>query len=106
MLRKAIRNQNPPVSRINLYDLQEAPIDWEKLQKGITGDLARTTKKSLYPHQQTALEETNNHFKENDRGKLIMACGTGKTFTSLRIAENETGGKGLVCIPGSINSIY
>src|SRR5690554_5720263 len=25
-----------------------------------------------------------------------MACGTGKTFTSLRIAENETNGKGLV----------
>ena len=25
-----------------------------------------------------------------------MACGTGKTFTSLRIAENETGGRGLV----------
>lgn len=24
-----------------------------------------------------------------------MACGTGKTFTSLKIAENETGGKGL-----------
>lgn len=25
-----------------------------------------------------------------------MACGTGKTFTSLRIAETETGGRGLV----------
>jgi predicted helicase len=29
----------------------------------------------------------------NDRGKLIMACGTGKTFTSLKIAE-EIAGKG------------
>ena len=37
-----------------------------------------------------ALTKTHEHFKENDRGKLIMACGTGKTFTSLRIAENET----------------
>jgi predicted helicase len=25
-----------------------------------------------------------------------MACGTGKTFTSLRIAENETNGKGMI----------
>ncbi|WP_274957344.1 DEAD/DEAH box helicase family protein [Millionella massiliensis] len=32
----------------------------------------------------------------HSRGKLIMACGTGKTFTSLRIAENETGGRGLI----------
>jgi predicted helicase len=42
------------------------------------------------------LEKTNEVFKTADRGKLIMACGTGKTFTSLRIAENETGGKGLI----------
>lgn len=25
-----------------------------------------------------------------------MACGTGKTFTSLKIAENETNGKGFI----------
>ena len=34
---EAIRGQNPPVSRINLHDLQEAPIRWEKLEKGIVG---------------------------------------------------------------------
>lgn len=97
---EAIKNQNPPVSRINLTDLLQAPVEWEKLQKGITGDLARTTKKSLegsrYAHQKEALTKTHIHFKENDRGKLIMACGTGKTFTSLRIAENETNNNGLV----------
>jgi predicted helicase len=32
---EAVKNQNPPVIRINLYDLQEAPVDWEKLDKGI-----------------------------------------------------------------------
>ncbi len=93
---ETIRNQNPPITRINLYDLEGAPIEWEKLQKGITGDLARTEKKTLRKHQEEALTKTHAHFKESERGKLIMACGTGKTFTSLRIAENETGGKGLV----------
>lgn len=93
---QTIRNQNPPVTRINLYDLEEAPVEWEKLQKGITGDLARTEKKTLRKHQEEALTKTHAHFKENERGKLIMACGTGKTFTSLRIAENETNSKGLV----------
>lgn len=93
---EAIKNQNPPVTRINLFDLQEAPVDWEKLEKGIHGEASRNAKKSLRPHQQMALELTHKHFKKADRGKLIMACGTGKTFNSLRIAENETKGKGLI----------
>lgn len=93
---EAIRNQNPPVIRINLYDLANAPVDWEKLDKGIHGEASRTPKKSLYPHQQVALEKAHEYFQTSDRGKLIMACGTGKTFNSLRIAENETNGKGLI----------
>lgn len=93
---EAIKNQNPPVSRVNLYDLKDAPVDWEKIDTGITGEVARTNKKQLRPHQTEALTKTHEHFKANDRGKLIMACGTGKTFNSLRIAENETHGKGLI----------
>lgn len=93
---EAIRNQQPSVVRINLFDLVEAPVDWEKLEEGIHGETARTPKKSLYPHQKTVLEKAHEYFKENDRGKLIMACGTGKTFTSLRIAEYETEHKGLI----------
>jgi predicted helicase len=93
---EAIQNQNPPVTRLNLYDLQEAPVDWDKLDKGITGEQSRTAKKKIRPHQQEALEKAHEYFKNADRGKLIMACGTGKTFNTLRIAENETKGKGLV----------
>jgi predicted helicase len=93
---ETIKNQNPPVSRINLTELNEAPVDWEKLENGISGDLARKEKHTLRAHQQKALDDTHSHFKDQDRGKLIMACGTGKTFTSLKIAENETKGKGLV----------
>jgi len=92
----AIKNQNPPVSRINLFNLIEAPLDWVKLDNGITGEVARTNKKTLKAHQTEALTKTHEHFKLNDRGKLIMACGTGKTFNSLRIAENETKGTGLI----------
>ncbi|WP_374443025.1 DEAD/DEAH box helicase [Epilithonimonas sp.] len=93
---ESLKNQRPPVSRINIQDLKQAPVDWEKLENNITGELARTAKYPLKDHQKKAMECTENHFKENDRGKLIMACGTGKTFTSLRIAENETNGKGLI----------
>jgi len=93
---EAIRNQHPPVSRISLYDLQEAPVDWEKLEKGLSGEVSRTAKKSLYPHQVKAVNDANEYFKTSDRGKLIMACGTGKTFVALKIAEKETKGKGLI----------
>lgn len=93
---ESLKNQRPPVSRINIFDLESAPVDWEKLENNITGSLARNKQKELRQHQIQAKELTHNHFKENDRGKLIMACGTGKTFTSLRIAENETNHKGLV----------
>ena len=93
---EAIKNQSPPVTRLNLYHLQEAPVDWAKLEKGIHGEASRTPKKSLRPHQKEALENTHQYFKTADRGQLIMACGTGKTFNSLRIAENETNGTGLI----------
>lgn len=93
---EAISNQHPPVTRINLFDLLDAPVDWDKLEEGIHGEGARTPKKTLRPHQKEALGKTHAYFQSRDRGKLIMACGTGKTFTSLRIAENETDGKGLV----------
>jgi len=93
---EAIKNQNPPVTRINLYELQNAAIDWDKIEKGLTGEQARVAKKELRPHQITAVENTHEYFKTSERGKLIMACGTGKTFTALRIAEKETDGKGLI----------
>jgi predicted helicase len=93
---EAIKNQNPPVTRLNFFDLQESPVDWDKLEQGISGELSRTPKKLIRPHQKEALDKTHEYFKTTDRGKMIMACGTGKTFISLRIAEYETNGKGLI----------
>jgi len=87
---EAIHNQQPPVSRIGLADLEQSSVDWAKLHEGLSGNAARTAKKELREHQIHALELTHEHFKTADRGKLIMACGTGKTFTALNIAEKET----------------
>lgn len=93
---QAIKNQHPPVSRIHLHDLQNAPVDWDKLESGVHGEIARNTTRDLRDHQKEALEKTQENFKTANRGKLVMACGTGKTFTSLRIAENETNNNGMV----------
>ncbi|MGY0336357.1 DEAD/DEAH box helicase family protein [Limosilactobacillus fermentum] len=43
--------------------------------------------KKLRYYQQDAIDNSLKYFKKHDRGKLIMAPGTGKTFTSLKIAE-------------------
>lgn len=93
---EAIKNQHPPVSRLSLADLMEAPVDWDKLEQGIHGPAARIPPKTLRPHQLQALKQARTYYQEQDRGKLIMACGTGKTFTSLRLAEQETQGQGLI----------
>ncbi len=93
---EAIANQNPPVSRLSLANLSDAKVDWGKLEQGIHGAASRTPKKKMFPHQVTALEKAHAYFKKHERGKLIMACGTGKTLNSLRIAEHETQGKGTI----------
>jgi predicted helicase len=93
---EAIKNQNPPVTRINLHDLMDAPVDWEKLEQGIHGEKGRTEKKKLYPHVLEVRDKVFEYFKEHERGRLIMACGTGKTMTSLKIAEKQTDNKGTV----------
>jgi predicted helicase len=93
---QAIKNQNPPVTRINLTDLIDAPVDWEKLEQGIHGEKGRAEKKKLYPHVLEVRDKVFDYFKENERGRLIMACGTGKTMTSLKIAEKQTDNKGTI----------
>ena len=93
---EAIQNQLPPVSRVNLYDLDHSAVDWSKIFEGLEGKAALSEKKQLREHQREALKAAHQHFLSHDRGKLIMACGTGKTFTSLKLIEQELEGKGLV----------
>jgi predicted helicase len=86
---EALRDQQPPVSKIDLNDLESSQIDWAQYQPKAAPVLK--VKKQLRPHQQQALEGTLSGLQTADRGKLIMACGTGKTFTSLKIAEALAG---------------
>ena len=85
----ALQDQQPPVSKIDLHDLETSQIDWARYKPKAVPVLKE--KKTLRPHQQTALTATLAGLKMADRGKMIMACGTGKTFTSLKIAEAMAG---------------
>ena len=87
----ALFNQQPPVVTIDLHDLENSQIDWSQYQPDTEPVLKE--KKTLRPHQESALKSVKAGLSDADRGKLIMACGTGKTLTSLKIAE-EVAGKG------------
>lgn len=93
---ESIQNQNPKVTRIGLVELETSPVDWDKLLEGKKGNEAKLAGKQLMEHQLTAISKAAEYYKSHDRGKLIMACGTGKTYTSLKMMETLLHGKGLV----------
>ncbi len=93
---EAIKNQNPPLNRVGLVDLQTSPVDWKLLLDGLQGKDAMLPGKKPREHQLRAMSAAAEYFATNDRGKLIMACGTGKTYTALKIAELMLPEKGLV----------
>ncbi len=78
------------IDEITEEDFIYSRIDWEKFDPTKTEDeIPLCDKKRPRPHQTEAIEKTKEYFSnpKNARGKLIMACGTGKTYTSLKIME-------------------
>ncbi len=51
------------------------------------------------PHQQAAVRDVVAAFDQNDRAQLVMACGTGKTLTTLWVAEALLAERTLVLVP-------
>ena len=75
------------VIRIGLSDLRNSRIDWTKFSFDRPEEVTVKAKKKLRYYQREVIKSALEHFKEDDRGQLIMAPGTGKTFTSLKVAE-------------------
>lgn len=93
---ESIKHQAIQFVPIYTNDLQYSSVNWKELVEGKQGKEALLAGKTMRPHQIEALTKAHEYFENHDRGKMIMACGTGKTYTSLKIVENETKGKGLV----------
>ena len=86
-------SKSTPITVITGAELKTSNVDWSAYDKGI---IANLSKRKVRPYQAEAINQTILGFKNNDRGKLIMACGTGKTFTSMKIVEQYPGKGGLV----------
>lgn len=97
--------KNIPVDLINEEDFLHSNIDWEKWTPSESKIPLKGKKvKELRPHQQEALHRTKEYFSHKNpneqaktRGKLIMACGTGKTMTALRVIESLCPQNGVAC---------
>ncbi len=83
-----------PVLRIGLVDMRASPIQWGLF--AARQEVVLEPKKELRPHQTDALNAVRAGLAGTDRGKLILACGTGKTFTALKIAEDLVSADGRV----------
>ena len=83
----AIEGQQIPVSRITLADLRDSDIDWRTYSLGSTQAPKTRERKVPRDHQVRARSAVMSGFEERDRGTMVMACGTGKTFTALTIAR-------------------
>ena len=93
---EALDGQQIPVTRVRLMDLADSTLDWTTYKADQPSALEHFEARTLREHQREALEHVSDGFKSSDRGKMIMACGTGKTFTALRIAEHLAGSGGRI----------
>ena len=82
--------------RIDIGFLDDARVDWSRYSWSTPDQVELAAAHQPRRHQRAALDAVRAGLAEHDRGKLIMACGTGKTFTSLKIAEELVGVGGSV----------
>ena len=72
---------------------------FSQIRAKASGKVLKPKPLSPRPHQIAAIKQTKEHFKSNERGKIIMPCGTGKSLTAFWIAK-EMGVKSiLVAVP-------
>ena len=83
----ALPGQQIQTIRIGPQDFELSSIDWAAFRLDEPQTMERKEPKRTRPHQQEAIDDVIAGFEAHDRGKLIMACGTGKTYAALRIAE-------------------
>ena len=99
----SLEGHTVPIERIGIDDLDAMTVDWSSYNPMNPSGLQPTDRHVLLPHQVKAVEKVREGFTKAERGKLIMACGTGKTFTALRIAEEHAGaGRSVLFLAPSI----
>ena len=79
---RAIERAHPEVKQIDFGQHLDIQVEEHDAKRPV---------QEPWPLQEEAIEDVVAGLANHDRGRLVMACGTGKTFTSLRIAEQIVG---------------
>lgn len=94
---RAMEEQEKPVVVVSKANLDESEI-WESFSTSMRLPKPKP-KKELFPHQLEAVKSVTASFKKNERGQLLMACGSGKTITAQRIQEKLDSETTLILLP-------
>lgn len=93
------------ISRLDAYTIAQSDIDWDSFKIQNPANLKTRNKKNLREHQEEAIKAIQEVFKTKNRAKLIMACGTGKSLTAVRLSDlyaNDASGGIIVFFAPSI----
>ena len=72
---------------------------WKAIKAKSEGKNFKPEAKKPRPHQIEAIQKSINHFVNNDRGKILMPCGTGKSLASFWIARSLNAKSIIVAVP-------
>jgi len=95
---KTCKGQDKPVTFFNLNNLRDAQIEYPASFSDLYQAKVKIKPKPE-PHQIEAIKNVSSRLRIVDRGQLIMACGTGKTFTTMWIKEELKAHSTLVLLP-------
>ena len=96
--RQVLDGQEKPVVRYHLTHFESAAVDYpDSLERLSVGK--RKPPPEPRPHQIEAIDNVISGFRTADRGQLVMACGTGKTFVCLWVKERLKAKRTLVLVP-------
>ena len=94
-----IRNAAPRCEVLHTAEMDGWVDDWASYLKAPQDfEIPPPPKHELFDFQWEAVNAVTKGLSENDRGQMILPCGTGKSFAALRIAEKlleESGGRGV-----------
>ena len=93
-----LKGQEKPVVVFGLNEFRQSPIEYPRNYAQLYQAKIKT-KPTPDQHQKEAIEAVSSKFQSLNRGQMIMACGTGKTFTTLWIKEALKAQSTLVLLP-------
>jgi len=95
---KTLSGQEKPIITLLYHEFNDSDFNYPNSYQ----DLKKPYKRQKFnprPYQKKAIESVIKGFKDNERGQLIMACGTGKTFITLWIKEALDSHTTLILLP-------